>query len=52
MQERFCTCGHRVYVAYIFTSRGVYPLFRPQAGRRDLMKCPACGRPINIDELW
>ncbi len=51
MQERFCACGHKVYVAYVFTGRGIYHLFRPMARMRELMRCPSCGRRINIDEL-
>ncbi len=51
MQERYCTCGHKVYVAYVFTTRGIYPLFKPMARMRELMRCPSCGRPIDIDEL-
>jgi hypothetical protein len=51
MQERFCTCGHKVFVAYLITSRGIYHLFRTSARMRELMRCPCCGRPINIDEL-
>ncbi len=51
MQERFCACGHKVYVAYIVTSRGIYHLFKPMAGMKELMRCPSCGRPINIDDL-
>jgi len=51
MQERFCPCGHKVYVAYVFTSRGIYHLFRPQQRMKRLMRCPVCGRTINIDNL-
>ncbi len=51
MQERFCTCGHKIFVAYVVTSRGIYHLYKPLARMRELMKCPSCGRSINIDDL-
>ncbi len=51
MQERFCACGHKVYVAYVFTGRRIYYLFKPRDRMQELMRCPACGRHINIDEL-
>ena len=51
MQERYCVCGHKVYVAYIFTTRGIFHLYGPTGKMKKLKMCPRCGRPISIDEL-
>ncbi|MFP4392805.1 MAG: hypothetical protein ACOCP7_02455 [Desulfohalobiaceae bacterium] len=51
MQERYCECGNKVYVAYVFTSRGIFHLFGPTARMKMLKRCPKCGKPIHIDDL-
>ena len=51
MQERYCECGHVVSVAYVITPKGVFHLFQPRARMRKLMRCPSCGRPIDINNL-
>ena len=51
MQERYCKCGNKVYVAYIFTPKGIFHLYGPTSKMKMLKRCPKCGRPIDIDHL-
>lgn len=53
MQQRFCTCGHTVWVEYRFGYTGYRLRFwSPRFGSKVLLtRCPACGQKIDIDEL-
>jgi hypothetical protein len=51
MQQRYCECGHPVMVAYVITQKGVRHLYQPRAKMIKLMRCPSCGRPIDINNL-
>jgi hypothetical protein len=53
MQQRFCVCGHTVWVEYRFKNLGCwYRFWSPRYGRNVLLtRCPLCGKKIDIDEL-
>lgn len=51
MQQRYCECGHPITVAHVITNKGVRNLYQPRAKMIQLMRCPNCGKPINIDNL-
>lgn len=51
MQQRYCECGHPVLVAYVITKKGIRHLYRLRARMTRLMRCPNCGRQIDIDLL-
>jgi hypothetical protein len=53
MQQRFCVCGHALWVEYRFGALGCrHRFWSPRFGRKVLLtRCPACGMKIDIDEL-
>jgi 4-hydroxy-3-methylbut-2-en-1-yl diphosphate synthase IspG/GcpE len=51
MHQRYCECGHPVLVAYVITGRGILHLFQTRARMTKLMRCPCCGRHIDINDL-
>ncbi|SMP39223.1 hypothetical protein SAMN06295888_101223 [Desulfonatronum zhilinae] len=51
MQQRYCECGHPITVAYVITNKGVRHLYQPRAKMIKLMRCPNCGRQIDINDL-
>jgi hypothetical protein len=51
MQQRFCECGHPVLVAYVITKKGVLHVFRVYTRMGNMMRCPSCGRHIDINGL-
>ena len=54
MQHRNCDCGCSVWVEYLFPNRNCRIIFRSKkdwSGER-LIRCPRCGKPLNIDDLY
>jgi hypothetical protein len=53
MQERFCDCGKRLFVEYLFGTISWLPVFHasadPAAG--NVHACPGCGRRLDIHAL-
>ncbi len=53
MQQRFCTCGHQLWVLYSSIERKFRTLFFAGtcfSGKRvDI--CPCCGAPLDINRL-
>lgn len=53
MQERFCDCGKRLFVEYLFGTISWLPIFHastdPAAG--NVHACPGCGRRLDIHAL-
>lgn len=59
MQQRFCFCGHGIWVRYIsygFTPSGRAPFEAIFTAREDdeniLGHCPHCGRHLDINDLF
>lgn len=52
MQQRFCTCGTRVWVNYIFANmRWLAFFYRGEAAETGTTRCPCCGQSLNIETL-
>lgn len=53
MQERFCTCGNRLFVEYLFSAISWLPVFwtSPETGCGNIHVCPRCGRSLDINSL-
>ncbi|KAF5034734.1 hypothetical protein DSECCO2_593030 [anaerobic digester metagenome] len=51
MQQRYCECGHPVLVAYVITKRGILHVYSVNARFGAPMRCPCCGRHVDINEL-
>jgi hypothetical protein len=51
MQQRFCECGHPVLVAYVITKNGILHVYRVNARFGSPMRCPSCGKHVDINEL-
>ena len=53
MQQRFCTCGFKIWVEYLLTEWRCRTFFWSSFGRQGnrLSACPACGARLSIDEL-
>jgi hypothetical protein len=51
MQQRFCECGHSVLVAYVITKKGILHVYRVNARFGSPMRCPSCGKHVDINEL-
>ncbi len=54
MQQRFCACGSGIWVQYLFPNMNCRIIFRPEKDHRQdyLVKCPCCGKKLNIDILY
>jgi hypothetical protein len=54
MQQRYCSCGCAVWVEYIFSNVKTRTVF--WSGTRvqgmKLIRCPRCGKHLDIDELF
>lgn len=53
MQQRFCTCGHQLWVLYSSIERKFRTLFFAGtcfSGKR-VDTCPCCGAPLDINRL-
>ena len=53
MQQRFCECGHSVWVEYVLPNKYCWIVFRPSNNGKNqkLSTCPVCQRRLRIDEL-
>jgi hypothetical protein len=51
MQQRFCECGHPVLVAYVITKKGILHVYRVNARFGSPMRCPSCGKHVDINDL-
>ena len=51
MQQRFCECGHPVLVAYVITKKGILHVYSINARFGTPMRCPCCGRHLDINEV-
>ncbi|MFO7964836.1 MAG: hypothetical protein R6U50_13010 [Desulfobacterales bacterium] len=53
MQQRFCSCGHMIWVEYLFPNNNPKVVFRStdQTHSDMLRVCPLCRKPLAIDEL-
>ncbi len=54
MQQRFCACGCGIWVQYLFPNMNCQIIFKSEKNRMEdyLVKCPCCGKKINIDILY
>lgn len=53
MQERYCECGKRLFVEYLFSAISWLPVFwnTPDAASGNIHACPCCGKSIDINAL-
>lgn len=53
MQERYCECGRRLFVEYLFSAISWLPVFwnSPEAGCGNIHRCPKCGKNLDINAL-
>ena len=53
MQQRFCTCGHVIWVEYLFPNLDPKIVFRSknQSTSDSLNLCPLCKKNLEIDDL-
>lgn len=53
MQQRFCSCGHAIWVEYLFPNIDPKIVFRSRnhSHSDSLTLCPVCKKPLAIDEL-
>ena len=54
MQQRYCGCGCIVWVQYLFSDMECRTLFWSTLFRNGslLDRCPCCGDPLDIDDLY
>jgi hypothetical protein len=53
MQERYCECGRRLFVEYLFSAISWLPVFwnSPESGCGNIHACPKCGKNLDINSL-
>lgn len=53
MQQRFCNCGHVIWVQYLFPNKDCRIIFRStnNLNEKYLSICPYCGIQLKIDDL-
>jgi len=54
MQQRYCDCGRMIWVQYISPNANCRVVFKPAGNsvKSDLIRCPNCGKRLDIDELY
>ena len=54
MQQRFCSCGHSIWVQYVLPNKYCWIVFRPSnhSNTHKLKTCPVCNKQLSIDDLY